>query len=136
MSKYITDILTECILSTQGINNDAQKQTQVIEDSMSYISENLNKKLTIEDLATHACLSSYYFIHIFKQQTGYTPHAYIVNARIYTAQYWLVNSGYSLKQITQKCGFTDTSAFCAVFKKRTGTTPMQYRLNHTGVTLQ
>lgn len=131
ISKYITDILTECILSTQNIKSDAKQQAQVIEDSMAYITDNLDKKLTITDLAAHACMSNYYFIHAFKDQTGYTPHAYMVNSRIHTAQYWLVNSSYSLKQIAQKCGFTDTSAFCAAFKKRTGTTPIQYRKNHT-----
>lgn len=130
LSKYITDMLTALVLSAQNKKLDIKKQAQVIEDAMAYIADHLEQKLTIDELSAHACMSSYYFIHTFKKQTGYTPHAYIVNSRVHAAQYWLVNSDYSLKQIAQKSGFSDTSAFCAGFKKKIGITPLRYRQDH------
>lgn len=127
MSKYITDILTEFALAATDSNASIQRQPHAIEDVLTYISNHLADPLSIEELAARAYMSEYHFIRVFKRETGYTPHAYIVDARMHAAKYMLVNSNIPLKQLCEECGFADTSAFCAAFKRKNGVSPIEFR---------
>ena len=125
MSKYITDLLTE--FADEQPRSFKRKQEEVVEDTIAYVSSHLYEPLTVSELAKRVFLSEYHFIRLFKQETGITPHAYLVDSRIHAVQYLLVNTGMSIRQICQQCGFTSESSLCASFKKRTGMTPMKYR---------
>lgn len=126
-SKLICDVLTEFILAEGPPSEESRRQPQAIEEVLSHISTHLSDPLTIEDLAAKAYMSEYHFIRVFKKQTGYTPHAYIVDVRIHAAKYLLTNSDAPLKRICAECGFSDPSALCATFKRETGFSPMDYR---------
>ena len=93
----------------------------------AFISEHFAEKLTISQLASLVSLSDYHFIRIFKRQTGFTPHEYILNTRMNTARYLLKNSTLSVKDICFSTGFSCESVFCNTFKRREGITPAQYR---------
>ena len=125
MSKYITDLLTE--FADEQPRSFKRKQEEVVEDTIAYVSSHLYEPLTVSELAKRVFLSEYHFIRLFKQETGITPHAYLVDSRIHAVQYLLVNTGMSIRQICQQCGFTSKSSLCASFKKSTGMTPMKYR---------
>lgn len=131
VSKYIMDVLTEFV-AEQDVDT-AVRQSQVIEDSIAYISSNLERAIPIEELAERAYLSKYHFIRLFKKETGFTPHAYIVDTRIHLATYLLVNSELTLKQICGQCGFSSTSMLCAVFKEKIGMSPLEYRIAKRGM---
>lgn len=125
MSKYITDLLTE--FADEQPRSFKRKQTEVVEDTIAYVSTHLYEPLTVSELAERVFLSEYHFIRLFKQETGITPHAYLVDSRIHAVQYLLVNTLLPIRQICQRCGFTSESSLCAAFKKSTGMTPMKYR---------
>ncbi|MBT1161508.1 AraC family transcriptional regulator [Bifidobacterium sp. SO1] len=127
MSKYITDILTEFAVAAADSATSQQRQPYAIEDVLTYIAGHLSEPLPIDELAARAYMSEYHFIRVFKKETGYTPHAYIVDARMHAAKYLLINSDMPLKQLCDECGFTDTSTFCAAFKRRNGMSPIEFR---------
>ncbi|PWG66177.1 AraC family transcriptional regulator [Bifidobacterium callitrichidarum] len=127
MAKYITDILTEFAMAASDSDTTVQRQPHVIEDVLAYISNHLSDPLPIDELAARAFMSEYHFIRVFKKKTGYTPHAYIVDARMHAAKYLLINSNIPLKQLCEECGFTDTSTFCAAFKRKNGVSPIEFR---------
>ncbi|MDE6920834.1 MAG: AraC family transcriptional regulator, partial [Lachnospiraceae bacterium] len=126
LSKYMTDILTAFLLSTP---TDARTNARMnmSETITTYISEHFAEKLTIEQLASLAGLSSYHFIRTFKKQTGFTPHEYILNTRMNTARYLLKNTALPVKDICFSTGFSCESIFCTAFKRIEGMTPAQYR---------
>lgn len=130
MAKYITDILTE--FASEQEQGASQRQSQVVEDAIAYISAHLDEPLNIAELAARAYLSEYHFIRVFKKETGSTPHAYIIDARIHAAKYMLVNEHYPLKTICERCGFSSTSVFCAAFKRKVGLSPLEYRKRNAG----
>ncbi|MDE6977928.1 MAG: AraC family transcriptional regulator, partial [Lachnospiraceae bacterium] len=126
LSKYLTDILTAILLYTSS-DARAESYVNLAEKVTAFISEHFAEKLTISQLASLVSLSDYHFIRIFKRQTGFTPHEYILNTRMNTARYLLKNSTLSVKDICFSTGFSCESVFCNTFKRREGITPAQYR---------
>lgn len=125
INKYTTNLLTEFFESDKDeVVSEKGKRFQPV---FNYITQNLSKNISIDDLAAIANLSRYYFIRAFKEETGYTPHEYIIRARINTANFFLSSSSLSLSEITYRCGFSSESAFSNTFKSMTGFTPLQYR---------
>lgn len=127
MAKYITDILTEFALHTEAKLSVNHHEPHVVEDILAYIAGHLQDHITVEDLARQAFMSEYHFIRVFKKETGYTPHAYIIDARMHAARYKLVTSDMPLKQLCAESGFSNVSAFCALFKRKFSCTPIEYR---------
>lgn len=130
MAKLLTDVLTE--FATEQEPGAPARQSQSVEDAIAYISAHLDEPLAVAQLAERAYLSEYHFIRVFKRETGLTPHAYIIDARIHTAKYLLVNSDMPLKRICERCGFSSTSVFCAAFKRKVGVPPIEYRGRNQG----
>lgn len=123
ISKYITDILTE-LLNTEYIETSSSLK---IRESIHFMNENLGESLSVTDLAKKAYLSPYHFIRQFRKITGKTPHAYLIELRIAHAKYYLKTTEKTIKEIAFLCGFSSESSFCNTFRKRIGSTPLQYR---------
>lgn len=128
LSKYLTDIMTEFMLFLPDRKN-AHNYPGMSEEIITYINEHFAEEISVSDLAAKAGLSHYYFIRAFKRETGFTPHEYILNTRIATAQYLLKNTRLTVKDICYQTGFSCESIFCSAFKNRMGMTPTQYRVS-------
>ncbi|MBO5246539.1 MAG: helix-turn-helix transcriptional regulator [Eubacterium sp.] len=126
LSKYLNDILTEFMLYLPS-QVKSLNYISIAEEIITYINEHFADDLRIEELAAKAGLSHFHFIRVFKKETGFTPHEYILNTRIATAQYLLKNTKLSIKDICYNTGFSSESVFCSSFKHRQGMTPSQYR---------
>lgn len=125
-SYYIVKILTDLTLSG---TKPLQKETShsMAEDIISYINDNIQEPLTLADLSDRAGLSPYYFTRLFKRETGYTPHEYILLSRINIAKFYLKSTTSSVKEICFSSGFSSESSFCTAFRKICGMTPTGYR---------
>lgn len=121
-NKLLVNILSELLIE-ENIN-----QTQApFETIVGYINNNLNKKISIDELANRACMSKFHFIRTFKKEFGYSPHEFIINSRINAAKFYLLSSDKSLKEIVYLCGFNTESAFSNSFKKEVHLSPAKYR---------
>jgi len=92
-----------------------------------YIQEHLDQQLSLDDLAKVALISPNYFISLFQQSTGMTPHKYVLQQRVEYAKELLTYSKLSLIEIAHKCGFPDQSQFTTTFRRHLGVTPGQYK---------
>ena len=126
LSKYLNDIMTEFMLYLPDKRN-TNRYSGTAEEVITYINEHFSEEISVPDLAAKSGLSPYYFIRVFKRETGFTPHEYILNTRIATAQYLLKNTKLTIKDICYQTGFSCESVFCCAFKHRLGMTPTQYR---------
>lgn len=125
VNKYITNLLTEFFESD---NDDVVADSgRRFEKVYNYIGHNLDKKISLDELAEMSHLSRFYFIRAFREETGYTPHEYIIRSRVNSAVFFLSATGMSLSEITYKCGFSNESAFSNKFKELMGITPLQFR---------
>lgn len=126
LSKYFTDILTTVLLDeTQNLNS--MNYSGMSEDIIAYINEHFIREMTVEELAGRAGMSTWHFIRTFKQETGFSPHQYLINTRMSAARYLLKNSRLSIKDICFRTGFSSESVFCSAFKRNQGMTPGEYR---------
>ncbi len=126
LNNYIVNILTELLVS-QETANPGMTSSDLISDSIAYINEHLTDPLSLDKLAAQASLSPFYFSRLFKKETGFSPHNYIITTRISNAKFLLRSSDASIKHICFSTGFTGESNFCTCFKKETGVTPSEYR---------
>lgn len=126
LSKYFTDILTTMLLD-ETIQLASANYTAMSEDIIAYINEHFASEMTVEELAGRAGMSTWHFIRTFKQETGFSPHQYLINTRMSAARYLLKNSRLSIKDICFRVGFSSESVFCSAFRKYQGMTPREYR---------
>ncbi|MBQ5316949.1 MAG: helix-turn-helix transcriptional regulator [Oscillospiraceae bacterium] len=95
--------------------------------AVEYIYQNLHEALTLRKVADYLHLNSSYLSKLFSKEMNETVKAFILKAKITTAQNILIFSDYPISAITQSLGFSSQSAFNAAFKKLTGMTPLRYR---------
>lgn len=126
LNNYIVNILTELLVS-QDSRTPGVMSASIISDSIAYINDHLTEELSLQELAAQASLSPFYFSRLFKKETGFSPHSYIITTRINNAKFLLRTSGLSIKNICFSIGFTSESSFCTTFRKETGMTPSEYR---------
>ncbi len=64
---------------------------------------------------------------LFKRYTGESLNDYIQSVRINNACGMLLEAEGGVMEIAYACGFTSSSSFYRIFKKKTGMTPVEYR---------
>lgn len=82
---------------------------------------------SIGAMAKVARLSPYHFLRVFQQQTGLTPHQYLLRTRLRNAATRLAGDGEKIVDIAFACGFGDVSNFNRVFRREFGRSPRELR---------
>jgi AraC family transcriptional regulator len=95
---------------------------------LSFIADNHERDLSLEDLASEAAMSTFHFAREFKRATGTTPHQHLIKFRVERAKSLLAESRLPLAEVGLRAGFSHQSHFTRLFRKHTGTTPQSYRL--------
>ncbi len=96
--------------------------------SIAYIYEHYNQKLSIEALAKMARMSRTSYIDRFKRTTGFPPGEFITKQRISAAKAMLRDTSLSLSEIAHTVGFYDSSHLIRAFENLTGESPSDFRL--------
>jgi AraC family transcriptional regulator len=94
------------------------------------IEAELDTELSLASLAKESGYSRAHFLRMFRAATGLTPHQYVLERRLSTAQQLLRQSKMLLADIALKCGFSSQTHMNDVFRKRLGVTPLDYRRNN------
>lgn len=97
-------------------------------DIVSYIDGNLERNITVEELADVAALNKVYFSNKFTKHMGISPSQFIINRRLEKAMDMIKYSDLNLKEISFKVGFESNMYFSRIFKKKIGMTPSEFRL--------
>lgn len=92
-----------------------------------YIKKNIDKKLTLSEIAELNCMSVPSFCKRFKEETGITLIQYVNQVKIERVKELLLDDKLSLESIAEKVGFSNENYMIRVFKKVTGKTIKDYR---------
>ena len=94
---------------------------------LNYIQNNLDKELTLDELANEACFSPYHFHRIFSGMLGESVKELIRRLRLERAAIQLQSSSMSILQIAINAGYESDMAFSRVFKTKAGLLPSAFR---------
>jgi AraC family transcriptional regulator len=97
-----------------------------IEKAKQYLSENLTKNISLEELASHCHISPFHFSRIYKAFTGYTVHQYLQLMRLKHAG-MLLATDLPVADIAFQSGFNSIDYFSAAFKKQYRLSPSAFR---------
>lgn len=98
-----------------------------IRNAKEFIANNLNRDISLYDVASHVYLNPIYFSKLFKQSTGITFTSYITQMRIEKAKELLRGTDLKIYEIGEQSGFRSTYYFNRVFKQMVGVTPNEFR---------
>jgi AraC family transcriptional regulator len=94
---------------------------------LDYIEANLEGDLSLDRMASIACLSKFHFARAFKQAVGQSPHRYVSARRLERAKALLVENDRPLVDIALALSFSSQANFTRAFTQATGQAPGQYR---------
>jgi two-component system response regulator YesN len=109
------------------IMKKVEQASGVIAKTKTFIDENYNKDISLDDVSRIVDISPYYFSKLFKEETGENFIEYLTNIRIDKAKKLLQNRDISIKSICIDTGYSDPNYFSRIFKKQVGVTPTEYR---------
>lgn len=99
----------------------------IIMKAQEYIENNMESKISIEDLASMFSLSRRNFDRRFMKATGNSPSEYIQRTRVEAAKRSLESTRKTINEVMYDVGYTDVKAFRSVFRKITGLSPAAYK---------
>jgi len=123
-AKILRGLETNLYLREKPLNHSSKKD---INRAIEYLHANINQDFSLTDLAEITGFSKYYFMRMFKNETGKTPYHYYTDIKIEKAMELLKTNKYSITDICFFCGFKDHSHFSKVFKRKTGMTPSSFK---------
>ena len=92
-----------------------------------YIHSNYQRSITIDDMASAACLSKYHFIRLFHALAGVTPYRYLQQKRVAAAQRLLSTTRLTHVEIAEQVGFDHRSTMFRQIRRLTGRSGRQWR---------
>jgi len=99
----------------------------IINRATYYMSENINNKLTIDQMAEYVGYSPSYFYRKFIKETGSSPMDYFIRMKMNSACMYLIKTDLKVRQIAHKLGFNDVYYFSRIFTKMVGLSPLNFR---------
>lgn len=115
------DILFDKMNQSGKLGGDGMKSV------IDYIERNLKKGISLEDVANHVNISTYYLSKIFKKEMGVNFITYVTDRKMDMAKEMLVNTDIPVLNIALDLAYNEANYFSKAFKKKTGYTPSEYR---------
>lgn len=113
-----------------------EKKTEVspmearVKTMMLYIQRNHQNKLTLQEIADSANLSTRECTRDFQTYLHMSPITYLTEFRLQAASDDLLNTSTPVTMIGADHGFSSPSYFTKLFRERYGMTPLEYRSRH------
>ncbi|WP_423129392.1 AraC family transcriptional regulator [Gaoshiqia sp. Z1-71] len=108
-------------------NNFNESDSDRLDKVYDYVCANYYQEITLEKVASLACLSIPAFCSYFKKRTNKTFVQALNEIRIAQACRMLTEENQPVSGICYSCGYTNVSYFIKQFKKITGFTPLKYK---------
>ncbi len=113
-------------LCPQNTTQFVRKENPIAE-SIAFMKSNIDKLLSIQELAAQMNYSSSHYTSIFKKTTNVSPIEYFNKLKIHYACQLLSQTDLRVNEVAGKLGYEDSFYFSRIFKKITGKSPKDYR---------
>ena len=120
-------LLNEIKNADTSIFHVPQKNQDRILTMIAFIQENFAEKLTLEDIADSAAVSTRECLRCFRASIHQSPMDYLIEYRIRISKKMLETTSLSITDIALRCGFNSNSYYTKQFHRICGKTPNAYR---------
>ncbi|MBU5437842.1 helix-turn-helix domain-containing protein [Tissierella sp. MSJ-40] len=106
-----------------SMNKDIVRLQSII----NYINRNMERRITLQEIADNEQLSVYYLSHFIKKNMGMSFQEYLNNIRLDKTVNLLLNSDKTITEISYESGFASTKSLNKLFKDVYDCSPSEYR---------
>ena len=99
----------------------------LVDTVIVFLRENINKKVSLDEICAKFSYSKSFLCKTFKSQTGDTLISYFNKIKVEEAKKLLESTNRTVTDISYSLGFQEIKYFDYIFKKYTGTSPAVFR---------
>lgn len=110
-----------------ALMTDVDRLTEIVLDIKAYIRENLERDITLTNIAQSFHFNATYLSRIFRAGTGDKLGDYISRKKMEAAKQYLCLGDTPINEISSRLGYESGQSFARAFKQHLGMTPMEYR---------
>lgn len=103
---------------------------KLINNALSYMHENHQKSLSLNEISKVMGISPSYFSHLFKKETGKNYVEYLNEIRLNEVKKELTVSDQKIAVIAENHGFNNLEYFSRYFKRSVGISPAKWRMQN------
>lgn len=104
-------------------------KNEVINKAITFIFENLDEDITVDDVAKHCSYSKYHLMRLFKENTEEALYQFIRRVRLERSAWRLkVEKSKTVTEIGRDCGYS-SSNYATAFRKHLNVSPADFRKN-------
>lgn len=107
------------------------RQNEYIRLASDFIDANYSRRVSVEDIAAAAHITSRYMYKLFVKHFGKAPLEVLTERRMECARYLLSTTGLSIDEIAKDVGYSNPNRFALVFREHHGMPPGRWRYIHT-----
>ncbi len=126
LESYMSVLIAK-IMRKRQIRTTSDGKSAMWRELSRYIENNIDKPLTLNELAKKCFYNPSYFSRVFKEKFGMTLVDHVMNERTRIAARLLSKGEISIDAVAEKCGFGDRTSLYRAFMKIYGTSPSEYR---------
>ena len=101
-----------------------------IKEAISFIEQNFQNHITVEDIAAFCGVNRSYFGKIFHHSVGKSPQEFLISYRMAKAAELLKMTSLSIADVGNAVGYENQLHFSRAFKSVYGTSPKNWRTQH------
>jgi AraC family transcriptional regulator, arabinose operon regulatory protein len=109
------------------IDGEDRHGNRHVESAVEFINRNLDKSITVQNVADAVGLSASRLTQLFHSYVGQSPKRYVRRERVLRACHFLDATDAPISQIAELVGYPDPLHFSRVFRQVLGRSPRQYR---------
>ncbi|MDJ1501280.1 AraC family transcriptional regulator [Xanthocytophaga agilis] len=98
-----------------------------VERAKDYILAHFSENITLSDIASVSCMSTFHFVRIFHYITQLTPYQYLLDARLKHAEQLLKKTHTAITDIGYLSGFNTPDHFSTAFRAKYSMAPLFFR---------
>lgn len=113
-------------------NGQKNHNDSTIKDLQSYIENNYQSKIIVDELSNKFAIAKRTLERRFKKATSNTLSEYIQRVKVEAAKKLLETENININELMYKVGYQDEKSFRMIFKKVSGMTPKEYKKMYNG----
>lgn len=128
--QYLCELLILCIRDTDKCLPMSSLKSRTADTAFdeieAYMQQNIDRKLTLAEIAAHANISVSTLREIFHNVTSGGAIDYFITLKVERAKWYIRDGNYSITQISELLGYSSPHYFSRQFRSKAGMSPLQY----------